>query len=321
MNETLAELGAAGAALAVAASSGLLEAIVERPGSPEQLAERLDLDPFATSRVLEVLRTRGLIARNGQGYQATETLKEEMRGPMGRPRLAWTIFAHAPGFLEDGSAALEASATASGRERVYPSVVPRLARLFEPAAEELASRLDEALSTPRTILDVGAGSGVWGLAQIARHPESQLVALDLPDVCEQFERRAKELGMSDRVRSLAGDMHEVDLKEASFDRVILANVLHLEPPDLARRLLWKMMRVVTPGGQVVIVDKMATDRPDRDRHHAAYAFFLALRIEGARPHPEAELRRWLTDAGAGVAPRIDLTAGPQGPSALVATRR
>src|SRR5262249_14513405 len=106
----------------------------------------------------------------------------------------------------------------------YRDVVRTLARLFEPAARAIAAELGPA----RCILDVGAGTGVWDLpvAELAA-PTTRITALDLPEVIPAFAERAAALGLSHLATSIAGDYHTADL-EPGFDRILLANVLHLE---------------------------------------------------------------------------------------------
>jgi len=158
---------------------------------------------------------------------------------------------------------------------------------------------------------------VWSLAQLARLPSARLTALDLPAVVGRARERAEGLGLADRVTLLPGDLHEASLEPRRFDRIILANVLHLEPAHAAEAILARLAPALRPGGRFVLVDAMATPTPEIDRSHHAYALFLALRVPRSRAHPESDLRAWLAAAGAPAARRIDLSGPPLGLSALV----
>ena len=136
-------------------------------------------------------------------------------------------------------------------------------------------------------------------------------------VVPSLGERAEGLGLADRVTLLPGDLHEASLEPRRFDRIILANVLHLEPAHAAEAILARLAPALRPGGRFVLVDAMATPTPEIDRSHHAYALFLALRVPRSRAHPESDLRAWLAAAGAPAARRIDLSGPPLGLSALV----
>ena len=80
---------------------------------------------------------------------------------------------------------------------------------------------------------------------------AQLVVLDLPDVLEAFRHRAVALGLDDRAETLPGDYYEVELPPACFDRVIIANVLHLERPTRARVLISRLAPTLRSGGDLM----------------------------------------------------------------------
>ena len=125
---------------------------------------------------------------------------------------------------------------------------------FAEQAAELAAALPGA---PRTILDVGAGSAIWSLAMAARLPQAHVVAVDLPGVVGAALETADALGVDRRRMSLvAGDYHDVVLP-SKVGRIVVANVLGMEQPDGARRLLARLAGQLAPGGQLVIVEAAA----------------------------------------------------------------
>ena len=80
-------------------------------------------------------------------------------------------------------------------------------------------------------------------------------ALDVVDVLPiQLENLRHKLPRDSRVRLLPGDSAALPLPDASYDRVLLFFLLHEQPADVRRRTLAEAMRVVKPGGTVLIVD-------------------------------------------------------------------
>src|SRR5258708_18193743 len=160
------------------------------------------------------------------------------------------------------------------REAVYSGVVSKLALVYAHGARQLAVALP---GRPAHILDVGAGSGIWSLAMAQRHPATRVTALDVPTVLQTFRIQAEHMGLSDRIGMLPGNFHSVTIPEDRFDRIILANVLHLEPPDQAAALIGRVATRLLPGGDLVIVDMLGDGTPVGERAQAMYDFHLPLR--------------------------------------------
>lgn len=93
------------------------------------------------------------------------------------------------------------------------------------------------------ILEVGCGGG--HILQL--FPDSQLTGLDVSSC--MLEKACKNL-TGYRVQLLKGEMHELDLADQSFDKVICSEVLeHVENPA---GILSQIRRVLKPGGIAVL---------------------------------------------------------------------
>ena len=80
-------------------------------------------------------------------------------------------------------------------------------------------------------------------------------SLDVVDVLPiQLENLASKLPADERVVLLQGDSSSLACPDASYDQVLLFFLLHEQPESVRRRTLGEAMRVVKPGGRVVIVD-------------------------------------------------------------------
>ena len=67
-----------------------------------------------------------------------------------------------------------------------------------PAARALAAALDLAgPSAPVSVLDLGAGSGVWGIALAQASPHVTVRAVDWPEVLPVTRRVAERFGVGD----------------------------------------------------------------------------------------------------------------------------
>ncbi|HXZ49826.1 MAG TPA: rhodoquinone biosynthesis methyltransferase RquA [Usitatibacter sp.] len=79
--------------------------------------------------------------------------------------------------------------------------------------------------------------------------------LDVVDVLPiQLANLQRKLPTGSRVNLLHRDASDLRIPDASYDRVALFFLLHEMPLEVRRRTLSEALRVVKPGGRVVIVD-------------------------------------------------------------------
>ncbi len=80
-------------------------------------------------------------------------------------------------------------------------------------------------------------------------------SLDVVDVLRvQLSNLARKLHGDPRVGLIHGDSAALDIPDASYDRALLFFLLHEQPAEVRRRTLAEALRVVKPGGRLVIVD-------------------------------------------------------------------
>jgi ubiquinone/menaquinone biosynthesis C-methylase UbiE len=299
------------AAMSAAATTGLLVQLVDGPPrSGDEHARALSLDPRAVGLVLDVMVAYGLAERVGEAIGATAGLRELAQTPGGTARTI-AMWSHVPEFLRTGQPFLRMD---SGREEAYAAVVLALGKMFSDAARDLAKQL--ALPSKK-ILDIGCGSGVWGLAVAERTPDARVTGCDLPAVLESFRIRAAELGLGDRTDTLSGDVHQLAIPRA-FDLVIVANVLRIEAPDRARAIVQRAAAAVEPGGRLLIIDALAGGTPERDQARAVYGLHLGMRTDHGRVYSRAEINAWIAETGLREQRSIDLDIKPGALGAILA---
>ncbi|MGI8577884.1 MAG: class I SAM-dependent methyltransferase [Nocardioidaceae bacterium] len=136
-----------------------------------------------------------------------------------------------------------------------------LVDLLDLDADVLGSCLDEvtewvaqhAPQRPRTIVDVGAGTGTGSLALARRFPAAAVVAIDRSAVMlERLRAAARVQGVADLLRIVQAD---VDLGWPSVGAVDLAwaaSSLHeLADPD---RVFGDVYAALNPGGLLVLIE-------------------------------------------------------------------
>lgn len=81
------------------------------------------------------------------------------------------------------------------------------------------------LGDARLLLDVGGGTGFYGIACLRKNPQLRAIVLDRPEVLKVTCQLAATYGVADRLDCLPGDMFH-DPVPAGVDVVLLSNVLH-----------------------------------------------------------------------------------------------
>ena len=83
-------------------------------------------------------------------------------------------------------------------------------------------------------------------------PDASLDIVDILPV--QLKNLAAKLPVDERIGLLQGDSSSLACADASYDQVLLFFLLHEQPEAVRRATLAEAMRVVRPGGRIVIVD-------------------------------------------------------------------
>jgi 4-hydroxy-2,2'-bipyrrole-5-carbaldehyde O-methyltransferase len=282
--------------LAVATDLGLLEELRHQPATTSQLGARLAIgDPALLDAFLRLGETLGELRRSAgrwslRGRRSTALAMPEadtMRA-MVQEALRYDAAVYA------GLAAHLRGAPPGDYLRTTGAVIARASRLVQPVLAPLLRSLVVA-RRPRSVLDVGCGTGVYLVhAAAAGGPRLGGLGVDLDAaVVDLARRRLADAGLTGRFAVRHADIRTLVLPAASFDLVLLfQNIYYFaedERPDLLRRL----DGLLAPGGALVVASLFA------GRSLAAAHYDVLFRATaGCAPLPRRqELDRQLRDAG------------------------
>jgi ubiquinone/menaquinone biosynthesis C-methylase UbiE len=150
--------------------------------------------------------------------------------------------------------------------------VPEVADQFDPAhAKKLEDpeRLEVlpqaavvdllALEGAETVVDYGAGTGIYTVAVAAAVPDGHVVAVEALPRLAQLLREKITPELAARLSLVETQDNVVPLDDGEADRVVMVDVLHHlhDQPEA----LEEVVRVLRPGGLFVVIDWADVDRP------------------------------------------------------------
>jgi SAM-dependent methyltransferase len=253
--------------------------------------------------LLDALVCLGLLERNDGSFSLSDVSADFL--VPGRERYMGDLVLHSPGRHENWPVLAE---TVQGGKPAFP--VDEDVRFWRDiGAAAFGTQLAIARRTaqlaglcgdaPLRILDLGAGGAPWAIALLQALPNATGVANDLPGVADLARDSARLHGVADRLTVQEGDFQLTGFPAASFDVVVLANVVRTEGEECAPRLLLRAAGWVKPGGTVLVADYFL----DEDRRAAQTALLLGATMMAntrrGRTFTVSRHRIWLRDAGFG----------------------
>ncbi|HYH01437.1 MAG TPA: class I SAM-dependent methyltransferase [Terriglobales bacterium] len=149
------------------------------------------------------------------------------------------------------------------------------------------------------VLDIGAGSGVWGIHMAKHDPEARVTVADFAQVIEVTKKFVARNAMTDRFEYLPGNFRETDFGEAKFDIATLGHICHSEGPQHTKELLSKIRRALKPDGQLVIGEFLVDEERKENEFGLLFAVNMLVHTEEGDTFSITELSEWLREAGFG----------------------
>lgn len=162
------------------------------------------------------------------------------------------------------------------------------------------------------VLDLAAGSGVWGIALAQASQGVRVTAVDWPNVLPITERTVARFNLSDRFTFIPGDLHSADFGSA-YTVATLGHILHSEGEKNSRKLLAKVFNALATGGTIAIAEFLVNDDRKGPVTPLYFAVNMLVNTDDGDTFSFEQISGWLREAGF-VSPR---TIDSPGPSPLI----
>lgn len=166
-----------------------------------------------------------------------------------------------------------------------------------PAAQFLAAHMSYgAAGSPVRVLDLAAGSGVWGIAQAQSSPRVHVTAVDWPEVIPVTKKTSARFGLADRFSFVEGDLHDADFG-SGYALATLGHILHSEGEALGKKLLAKTFRALAPGGVIAIAEFLVNKERTGPVTGLFFAVNMLVNTQNGNTWSVEEISEWLREAG------------------------
>ncbi len=182
-----------------------------------------------------------------------------------------------------------------------------------PAASALAEHLNVAAANkPVKVLDLAAGSGVWGIALAQKSPKVHVTAVDWPNVLPVTKKVATRFNVADRFTFSPGDLDSADFGSGQ-NIATLGHILHSEGEKRSRALLKKTFSALAPGGTIAIAEMVPDDDRTGPPHALIFSVNMLVNTDEGDTFTFPEISGWLKEAGFTSPRRLE----SPGPSPLI----
>lgn len=283
---------------------GLFSHLAAGAGTVAEVARAAGSSERGTRMLLDALAGFGLLTKSGERYELTPHARQylvrespDYAGGLSESGAMFEAWTHLDECVRTGRP-MQRVETKERAEEFFPVLVRTLHVVNREPARRTALALGAgAEGKGLRVLDVAAGSGVWGIAFAEADASARVTAQDFPGVLPTTREYVRRHGLEDRFDFLAGDLKEVDFGESQYDVALLGNILHSEGEESSRDLLRRLRRALRPGGRVVVIDMLPNDSRTGPPYQLIFALNMLVNTERGDTYTLAEYTRWLNEAG------------------------
>jgi ubiquinone/menaquinone biosynthesis C-methylase UbiE len=291
-------------------SAGVSNKVFDSLEGDAKTAEQVAGETKASARALGILMNAlvglGLLKKNRQGkYSLTPEsaafLLSKSPGThagffgMIAPQLI-SRWLRLSDIVREGRPAVAVNQETEGTE-FFSQLVENIIPMSYPPAQKLGDHLKLAKAKNEIrVLDLGAGSGIWGIALAQKSPRVRVTAVDWAGMIPTTKRITRKFGVRDRFNYVEGDMLEANFG-SGYDIATLGHILHSEGEDRSRRLLRKIFRALKSGGTIAIAEWLVNDDRTEPLPSLMFAVQMLVNTEKGDTFSFNEIKNWLEEAG------------------------
>jgi ubiquinone/menaquinone biosynthesis C-methylase UbiE len=163
-------------------------------------------------------------------------------------------------------------------------------------AKTLAAHMKLDSGAAVSVLDLAAGSGVWGIALAQSSPQVKVTAVDWEGVLPVTKKTVAKFGLSDRYTFVAGDLASADFGKG-HNLATLGHILHSEGIERSKKLLRKVYDALAPGGTIAIAEFLVNPERTGPTMGLIFAVNMLVNTDNGDTFSFEEIAGWLKEIG------------------------
>ncbi len=291
--------------LKAAIANGVFDALDGTALTLPELTAKTGSSERGISALAEMLAGMELLQREGDRYRLADDAAKFLVS--GKPAFVGGVIRHATDQILPNWTHLSESVK-SGQPVTSVNQENIGGEFFEHFVESLfamnfaaASALGHSLAPrfagqPIRVLDLAAGSGVWGIGIAQAAPQAQVTAVDFERVLGTTRRCVERFQLSDQYRFVAGDTLKADAGDG-YDVVTLGHILHSEGAERSRSLLQRVFGQLKPGGTVAIAEFLVNKERTGPMMGLIFTLNMLVHTDQGTTFSFEEVKEWLEAIG------------------------
>ena len=291
--------------IGAAARNKVFDTLVGGPKTVEEVAKATGCSIRGLRAIMNALVGLDLLSKEGNKYSLTPEseafLVSNKPGtlagffPMNMRRLI-PLWLKLDEIVRTGRPAEARNQEHPGTE-FFTELVENIIPASYASARALADHLKVAeAKQPIRVLDVAAGSGIWGIVLAQKSSQVQVTAVDWAGMIPTTKQVTQKFGVADRFKFIEGDIAEADFG-SGYDIATLGHILHSEGQDRSRHLLKKTFGALKSGGTIAIGDWLVNDERTEPLSALIFAVTMLVNTEEGDTFSFKEIKSWLEEVG------------------------
>jgi acetylserotonin N-methyltransferase len=291
----------------VADEAGIFRALGDRAMTLEELAADRGFDPHPLAILLAALASSDLVEKRDGKWRAMPTARTWLHpdaegywgGFLGSMRERTGMHAQLMEALKTGKrpASTRSGAPEWERGEMSAEAAERIAAFMHAhsQAPALGAAAQSIFGEVRHLMDVGCGSGVYGIEIARAHPGLNVTLMDLTAMADEAGHYVQRAGLADRVGTAGVNMFTEDWPTEP-DAHFFSNVFHDWSDETCRLLARKSFAALPSGGRIFLNEILMDDDGTGPWHAASFSLLMLLGTLG-KQYSLPEFRDMLESAG------------------------
>lgn len=305
---------------------GLFDSLNKRSqASSAELAGDTGLNARGIEAFLGVLLALGLVARRGEDHYVLQPIAQDYLVSGNPFYVGFSLYRgvdkRLPHTLLQAQTPWQRWLQHPLGQRLYdkalylfrPLAFGRLRRLREQHSRNLAAGVAAAhrpeFDAPRTVVDIGGGSGTFAIPLAQRRADVSIKVIEIPRAVPHTQKFMRAYGVTGQVEVLGFDVLKQPERIPPCDGVFIGNLIHDMGDSDCLSLFQGCHRALATGGSMWIHERLWNDTKDGPLLTAQWHFIMMSHSRQGKQRTAGEVEALMIAAGFTPGRRIDTTSG------------